>query len=112
MQNSFTTSLYFSVALSYDKQTRVTSAFIHGLRDSEVDTLTVQLIENRSLQALPALLPYLLLNMRGLFAMTTVLQCNQHILEIEYGTGVMTCTDYVRYSLRKCPLSSPRSNNF
>lgn len=93
MQNSFTTSLYFSVALSYDQQTRITSAFIHGLRDSKVDPLTVQLIENRSLHALPALLPYLLLNMGGSFAMTTSLQCNQQILAIEYGTGVVTYTD-------------------
>lgn len=93
MQNSFTWSFCYSAALSYDTQNGVTSAFIHGLRGSELNALTVQLIENRNFQALPTLLPYLLLNMRGSFAMATVLQCYQHIVEIECGTGVKTCTE-------------------
>ena len=90
MQNSFTMTSCFSVALSYQSQRHITSAFVHGLSGSERDSLIAQFIANRDVLGLPTLLPYLLLTTRGASAMTKVLKCHRQIVDTEFQTGVRT----------------------
>ena len=90
IQNSFTTNSCFSAALSYEPQRRITSAFIHGLSEKELDKLTAQLIANKELLGLPMLLPYLLLAARGTSATSKIRECHRQIVETEAQTGVKT----------------------
>jgi hypothetical protein len=90
MQNSFTTTAQFSVALSYDPKRCLTSALVHGLVEGEISTLMEQIIENRDCIALPMLLPSLLLNFREASANSTVCECHQDIVEVEDETGIRT----------------------
>ena len=90
MQNSFTTTAQFSVALSYDPKRCLTSALVHGLFESEISTLIEQITENRDCIALPMLLTSLLLNSREASANSKVCDCHQAIVKVENETGIRT----------------------
>ena len=90
MQNSFTSTTQFSVALSYDPERRLTSALLHSLSENEIDSLITELVAHQEDIALPMLLPSLLLTSRVASANTKVRDCHQQIVEIEHETGIQT----------------------
>jgi hypothetical protein len=90
IQNSFTSSTQFSVALSYDPTRRLTSALVHSLSQNEINNLIKDLVAHQEDIALPMLLPSLLLASRVASASTKVRDCHQQIVEIELETGIPT----------------------
>jgi hypothetical protein len=88
IQNSFTSAMQFSVALTYDPRRRLTSALVHSLSESEINTLIRDVIAHRENVALPMLLPSLLLTFRVGSASTRVRDCHRQITEIEHETGI------------------------
>lgn len=90
IQNSFTSTAQFSVALTYDRKRRLTSALVHSLSENEINHLIQDVIAHRENVALPTLLPTLLLAFRVSSASTKVRDCHQRIVEIEHETGIRT----------------------
>ncbi|TPX06714.1 uncharacterized protein E0L32_002210 [Thyridium curvatum] len=90
MQNSFTSTYRFSASLSYDPERRLTKAFIHGLLDSEIATLSDELLARRGDLALPTLLPFILLTYRTRSAIDKVGESHKEIIRLEQQTGVNT----------------------
>ena len=89
IQNSFTSTTQFSVALSYDPTRRLTSALVHSLSKNEINNLITDLLAHQEDIALPMLLPSLLLASRVASASTKVRDCHQKIVEVN-GTGIKT----------------------
>ena len=77
IQNSFTSTTQFSVALSYDPTRRLTSALLHSLSKNEINNLITDLLAHQEDIALPMLLPSLLLASRVASASTKVRDCHQ-----------------------------------
>jgi hypothetical protein len=90
IQNSFTSTTHFSVALTYDPERRLTSVFVHGLSQDEIDALIKDVIAQRESIAFPMLLPSLLLNFRMGSASIKVRDCHLQVVEIEHETGFQT----------------------
>ncbi|KAH7403744.1 hypothetical protein BKA64DRAFT_641711 [Cadophora sp. MPI-SDFR-AT-0126] len=90
LQNSFTTTYRFSVALSYDPIHCLTSALVHGLSTSEISTLTTRMCENMDLIALPTMLFSYLLDSRVITGNLRVEDCHSEIMQIEEQTGLRT----------------------
>jgi hypothetical protein len=90
IQNGFTSTTQFSAALSYDPKRCLTNALVHGLSESEINSLIEDVTAHRENVALPMLLPSLLLAYRVGSASTKVRDCHQQIVEIEHETGIQT----------------------
>lgn len=88
IQNSFTSTTQFSVALAYDPKRCLTNALVHSLSESEINSLIQDVIAHQENVALPTLLPSLLLAFRVGSASTKVRDCHQQIAEIEHETGI------------------------
>jgi hypothetical protein len=90
IQNSFTSTSQFSVALTYEPQKRLTSALVHSLSKNEISDLVKQVSEHRDCAAHPMLLPSLLLTWRVASANTKVRECHLQIVEIEHDSDIRT----------------------
>ena len=90
IQNIFTSTTQFSVALAYDPKRCLTNALVHSLSESEINSLIQDVIAHQENVALPMLRPSLLLAFRVGSASAKVRDCHQQIVEIEHETGIQT----------------------
>jgi hypothetical protein len=89
IQNSYTFTHQFSVALNYDPKKRMTSALVHSLSENEINELSSGLLSHKNNIALPMLLPSLLLSNRVTSAYNEITEGHRWILQIESETGML-----------------------
>ena len=90
IQNTFSETSQFSVALTYDSRRRLTYALVHGLTSNEIHVVTTGIIGHKVNIALPMLLPALLVRFRVNSAVNKMRDCREQIIRIERETGIRT----------------------
>ena len=90
MQTCSSSSWKYSIAITYERQTGLTIAFIHGLRADEIAELMAQIKASIDDTVVPTLIPTLLLTERLENAIHSNHDSNITIVRNEYDTHVRT----------------------